>query len=1213
MRRFLLLAAVALAVWPGPANPAWAEEGPGRISVVGPDGGPLAGARLSSTAGRLAGREVFDVRAKVWATSDERGQIVLGALRLDPERRYAVWAPGLAPALVPKRAGVVHVRLLPARQAHGRIRLARDRPAAGLDVIAIPRAPHADLVHASRTDAKGAYRFAALHAGTWEIFLRRGAARLQRIGLSTADGALAELRLGDTTSIRGRLLDADGTHRDPAGDVGLKLVALRGGGADEEPVARFRTDADGAYQLRGLAAGIYEVQMDGPGWAFEPRPPQVEVQAGRERDLPTWFAVRRQRVNGTVLDEAGDPVRGASLRLIPDPTRPLPPGGEAEGTAAVFSDPKGRFVLLDVAPGEGYRLIASATGRSAWTSNAFAVDRGAPTELKPFRLRRGWRVALRVRTLDGVPVGKARVTATAACRPTALDDPLWKATTQQGVTAVDGTLLLTDLPEDDVLLHVEADGQEPASLVVPYPRVSDLRKADVMLHPGTSLAGQISVPPEGVEGPFHVSARRRDGGGEIGVEAEADGRFAFPNLSDTAYDLHVGRRRAGRSEHLVTVENVLPGVEEHVEVRLPALRALRGAVDELRFEGPAVYVLVETQRYDPEQERHVWGVAHRAQLTPSGRRAEFEVAALPPGLYTVRVTQGALDTGTLAVRLDAEDIDGLELRLPAGGRIAGAVLDEDGAPLLGAHVRITRLHGDDAAPPPAAGALERRSDERGDFMVDRLAPGLWRVDATFPERAPAQRVVRLLDGEVLVIDDLLLDAGGALEGRVEDAEGRSLDSVVVHARRFDGDGPVRILRTDGEGYFRAPHLRPGAWLLRVAAATVAGGPWIEAVVEVVAGETATVQFTAGDEGSLGGTLRRRGLPVAGAVVDVVHDPARGADPLRRYRTSTGVDGRFRVDQLQAGHYTLQVQSGAWRVTEGVDLEAGDELELDLEAFEGRLRGTVVGRDGRPVAGASIIAKPLDEAGRVMAGSGFVGEGRTDPLGAFVLRGLPPGSYHVSVSAPGHPPGVHEQADADLPGADFPIQIVLGRGGDLELTVEDERERGITGASVWLEDEDGVSLHRHAYRTGAGGRLRMDGVPSGTVRVRVHARGYGRPALRTLTIEEGRVQTLRIALGPPGSIHLQVSGDGEDPRPRARIDILRAGTREVLASRRPLSPIRLGAPWGYVPRTGVARFDDLAAGRYLVRISAGRQYAVAEVLVEVKTGLAAEVHVKLLAR
>ncbi|MDA1195570.1 MAG: carboxypeptidase regulatory-like domain-containing protein [Planctomycetota bacterium] len=1184
---------------------------PGRITVQNEAGRPLAGAQLLATRGALLERQVFDAAAQARATSDARGEIDTTGRDVPQARRYCIVAPGYAPALVPAGPAGAHLRLLPARVTRGRVRVSGAKSAAPHELLAVPESRHADLIHAVRADASGAYVFDRLHAGAWRVFLAAPGRAPRPIARVVAGDVVPETRVGEPAGLRGTLLDADGTHGRPAPGVALALVPLQGSG---EGRVAFRTDDAGAFHLENVEPGVYDVVIDDATWAFEPAPPRVQVDAGRERDLAAWFAVHTWAVTGRVVDEDDRPLHGVQLRLVPEPGRPLPPGAEAAGVDGGPSDPSGRFRVPAVAPGEGYRLLAHREGRSPFLSAPFTVRRGKDTEVRPVRMRRGWRVAVRVRNARGVGVVGARVIATAAQRPDAPDDPLFELTVRRGTTDAEGRLELVDLPADDVLLRVVAADHLPMTQRVEYPRVDDLRNADIVLQPAARLEGRLLVEPGGAQGPFSVVARRRDGGArDLEAVVRADFGFVLTDLQDSAYDLRVVRHRLGGSDVLARVENVLPGAEEHLEIPLPLLHRLRGTVVGLAASVTHVTVVAESPVYDARRERALWTAVAEVRVPTQLAGTPFELADLPPGLYALRAVVEALDTDTILVRLHEGDLEGLELVMPAGARLAAAVRDEQSRPILGARVRLLRMHGEDPAPVRGGAPLEVITDERGDFVAEGLAPGLWRVEATDRERAPALEIVRLRDGEVLVLDDLVLGDGGAIQGRVEDANGRPLDGVHVQVRPFDDVGQVRHERTDAEGMFRARLLAPGAYLVAVSAETVAGGPWVEAAVEVVANETAEVAFVTGEDGSIGGTVLRRGERVAGAVVDLVHEPLEAGAALRRYRTTTGADGRFFVGGLDAGRYTLQLQSGAYRTTHTVELQSADALDLDLEAFEARLRGVVVTRDDQPVSGAEITAIPLDESGRPWPDPGFLAEGRSDARGQFLLSGLPPGPYVVTVSAPGLPPGRYAPATADLPGADFAFEVVLGRGGDLELSVRDENGRGLTGASVWLEDESGVALHRRAYVTGAAGRLLIEGVASGAVRVRVHARGYGRPARQRVLVEEGSVHPVALTLRPGGAVRLVVTSHGENPVARTRIDVLRASDREVLVSRRPLGPLRGGRGDQWASPSGVVTIGDLEAGAYIARIEAGRTLEPAEVPFVVAAGQQSELRVTLQGR
>ncbi len=1200
---FAAQAAIADDDKPAPTEP------PARLLVLGPNGRPLADARIVRTVGEVQGFVLFDPDAGVVGKTDADGL----ARTLPGGGRLVAWAPGLSAVLVPPGPKAAIVRLTPGEPTEGRVRLPRGMPAARAVLLALP-VGGADLAHLARADAKGAFRFTALHRGRWRLLLRRDAKRLQTLGLAQAGSQLGERRPRADTAVYGRVLDGDGTHRHPVPGVGVQFSPLAGGGAPQDAGLTVTTDEKGHYRADGIAAGVYQVSLTDPNWVFDQKPPRIQAEETRARELPTWFAVRRQHVVGVVLDARDKPLHGVKLRLVPDPHGDGPPAGLGDMPAPVQSDPKGRFRIPRVTPAEGYRLMASLEGFSPWVSDPFRVDRGEPTRLKPVRLREGWTLSVRVRGASGAPVAAATVFATAAARPSAVDDLAWSAMVRGGQTDEAGSLSLADLPADDVLVFVRREGFLDAQAVVSYPRVSDNRSVDVDLQPAASMTVHVIAAEGGPQPPFTVFGATRDGTVTVSQDTDAQGKLTFTDLHDTAMDFEVVRKRSldTVSDHVVLadIDNVVPGVEQHLEILLPSLYTLRGTVGELDPDGVRPTVTVATRRYDPTRARYLWHEVKDVRLPRGEREAAFEISGLPPGAYAVRCVQGALDSDVESVLIDRADVGGVELTMPAGARIAGTVLDPEGEPQIGVAVELVRMHGDQTAPIRGGRALRATTNEDGEFVFTGIAPGLWRLEARDDRAAPDAELVRVLDGEVRVTRDLVMHAGGTIEGTVEDGDERALDGLHVFVRRFDSDEVERRVRTNHEGRFKIPHVRPGTYVVRVLGGAVGRKASIEAIVEVEADKTSTVDFTARPEGTIAGTVRRGGSVVTGALVDLV---AVSGSALKRFRTSTDAEGEFSVSGLEAGAYRIQLQSGAWRSEQDVELVDGDRVQLDLEAFEGRLRGTVVTRDGDPVPGAHITAWPAGiESDRVPRGS-FVGEGRSDPHGAFILRGLPVGAYTLAVSAPGLPPGRLENAASDLPGADFTVRVVLGRGGDVALRVVDANDRGVTGARIWLEDDEGLALHRHAYVSGAAGRIRINGVPAGKVRLRIYARGMGRPSLQTLDIVEGRTTTRTVTVRPGGLVRLVVRGAGEDPLGRTRIDLVRADTGEVLASRRPLSPIRLGEPWGHVPKTGIVDIPDLEAGAYIARISAGRSYVPVEVPVAVKTGDRSTVQVTLVPR
>jgi hypothetical protein len=213
--------------------------------------------------------------------------------------------------------------------------------------------------------------------------------------------------------------------------------------------------------------------------------------------------------------------------------------------------------------------------------------------------------------------------------------------------------------------------------------------------------------------------------------------------------------------------------------------------------------------------------------------------------------------------------------------------------------------------------------------------------------------------------------------------------------------------------------------------------------------------------------------------------------------------------------------------------------------------------------------------------------------------MPIGAYDLRIVAPGLPPAVHRGAQADTQGAERPVEVVLGRGATVDLTVLDSGRRGVRGARVTVESGDGIPLHARAWTTGPGGFLRVEGIPSGGVRLRVHARGFGRPVPTALDLPDGEVAPLQVTLRPAGAIRLTVTGRGRDPVPRVRVDLLRTATEEVVESRRPLTRVVSSVDLLPVPGSGVVVIDDLEEDNYLAVVSAGPEHGTVRLPVRVR--------------
>lgn len=1189
------VASALLAVFLMPGGASADESDPDRrMLFLGADGRPLQQVVLGY-ATREDGAWVLDTSTVGEAIDLDAGLLSRTALPPGDPRALVVWGDGLAATHVgaPDGDEVLGVRLLPARALAGRVRFAQGRPAAQAELVATSARGGA-LVHRTRTDAEGSWRLPWLGAGAWALALRREDGRRQDLGRFVAGqedepSDLVVERGGSATAL---ILDGDASTRTPAPGIGLAFARLPTEADGERGTVV--TGADGTARLEGLEGAVYEVRLTDPAYFFDPAPPRFEALPRSHLRLPASFVVRKRAVTGRVEGPRGEGIEGARVHVVADAARTPPPGGWAL-PPAVRTGPDGAFRVEHLIPDAHYRFTISAPGFAPRVSDPIEVRRGRDVALPSVRLVRGWRIEVRAQTSGGRPVEGVRIVAYPASHPVGRGDAPWGALARAGVTDAEGRAVLPDLAAEDARVVAGGEAWLEVTSIVPYPRSGDVRLFNAAMVRSPRLEGRVtSEDPDGLP-PVRVVAVPRDGGPTRDATPAADGTFLIDGLAAVPTDLVVRSATRVDGPPLARYEAAMPGESTAVTILIPALLRIAGSVVDAGREATRVDVELEAPLLDVDDDVYRWRTVARRQVTTQVGGAPFVFEGLAPGAYAIRLVRGALDSEALPVLLDTGSVENLTLELPAGGRIAGTILDVRDRPLLGADVRLVRLRGDGDAVGEDASDRRRASAADGTYVFDDVAPGLWRIEARDRDCAPHIEVVRVDEGESTLAPDIVLGDGGSLEGRVTDPAGRGLDGARLRLEALTDGVDPRDVRTGEDGRFVVPRLASGLWRITLEAAA---GPFtgLEALAEVVDGETTRIDLAAPGRGRIQGTVRRRGRPVPDVVVRLVGQGEEAEDVLRRLVASTDVRGQFFWDGLVAGAYAVDVVDGVVRSTRALRLEDGGRIDLDLEVWDARIVGRVVNARGRGVPGAEVEALPReDREGDIAART------RTDPEGRFVFAGLPTGLYDLSAAAPGRPPGVFRGATADVPPAESAVTIVLGLGGTLDVDVLDMDGRGIAGASVWLEDEAGRALHPRAFPTTGSGRLRLLGVPIGRQFVRVDAPRYGRVARSAVVMREAEISQLIVRLGPPATLALRIEVEGAAAARSTRVTIARADTGDVVARRRAPGFGRSLARERTLSRTGRVVIDDLGAGDYVVRIEAGAAFEPLEERVTLEAG------------
>jgi hypothetical protein len=594
-----------------------------------------------------------------------------------------------------------------------------------------------------------------------------------------------------------------------------------------------------------------------------------------------------------------------------------------------------------------------------------------------------------------------------------------------------------------------------------------------------------------------VTTLQRDAGRFVETVTNEEGRFVLGPLPWGRYDVLVSK--AG-----LVPARLMPDMLERgpVQVMLPTPRRVSGQVVDGR--GPVAGVTVQAEG------------GTRVAPTVSDARGRFSLEGLCPGRYVLTALQAeryARQEVSLETGLDRESI---ALVLGASLRLSGHVLGTPGQPIGDAQVLLF------SEAPRWRG--ETRTDSRGGFLFERLAPGTYSV------------IVLAADHERLEVPPRSLVAPEALrltlkkkegDGRSQAAEGASLEvewvdvaglpvpRAPVQLSRGGPPGAKATTGMDGRAVFQG--LAPGRYSL----VPQAREGWIRYAplsVELRSGETRKLRLQPEKGWSLSGQLvDAEGNPVGGATLVASREAMRGAPPEEgsegRLQSGTvqgvtGPEGGFTLTNLPEGPCTLRVNlrgyvldaSASSGVDErpesrggvGVSPESPD-VRLVLQA-QPRVLGRVVREDGRPITSFWINLEPMSH-----------------PEGRFSLPMGPNRTW--SFEAPGFSPVRRRLA----PPRDEDLEL-----GDVVL----EEERTVRGrvleagtsepiAGAWAEVAVGrgrspdSGAEQGAY-TLPDGSFTVEGVKAGRGAVRVSHPDW--PPGRVVLAEGQREVTVELAPG-----------------------------------------------------------------------------------------------------
>jgi protocatechuate 3,4-dioxygenase beta subunit len=293
----------------------------------------------------------------------------------------------------------------------------------------------------------------------------------------------------------------------------------------------------------------------------------------------------------------------------------------------------------------------------------------------------------------------------------------------------------------------------------------------------------------------------------------------------------------------------------------------------------------------------------------------------------------------------------------ATGRISGRVTAEGtNAPIAGARVMVFPIMRRGTPPTgPMAIPPQGLTDQDGRFVLNRLAPGEYRVDvqktgfASSMDPTTRPRTYTVAAGQALDNISIVLQKGAVISGKVLDQKGEPVtDAHVMALRRITPPGASttapRLLPTPMQGSqmtndigeYRVAGLTPGEYFIAAspramgfagpgaASTTGKGGgaptttttyypgtadqAGAQAITVAAGAEVSNIVFTLQSAPAYrvsGIVVDENGAPIAHAMVMLMNDPRSGMMFMGPGgNAQTGDDGRFSIGDVTPGAYRL---------------------------------------------------------------------------------------------------------------------------------------------------------------------------------------------------------------------------------------------------------------------------------------------------------------------
>ena len=715
---------------------------------------PVAGAGIWAEPQGVGSRSSRWSLREQRATSGTDGTFRIPDALYDSPYRITVRAPGfpstttdVPPITRDAAADPVWIVLTRGRQTRGRIVDTDGSPVAGAEIrLRWPpgseRVLYLDRLDATKpttTDERGEFRFPAVSAGEYEVravhseYLAPGNARTE---VPEGEG---DFDLGSFTMVLGA--EIHGFVADPDGEpVASATIEVNRYGADRDQERTTTTELDGAFRLGGLPHAPVDLSVRADGYApmalRQARPGTgepilIELQAGAN------LAVR-------VVDDAGNPVARAHVRVDPDTETMMQAGGWSSQDYVKRTGSDGRFHFKHL--NAGTWSLEATEGTTTAALDDIELGPGAELEVE-LRLRSQDQLTVIVTTYVGEPVSEARIR---------VEPEGDRYSSAHGTTDAGGRAQIGVTPGAATVSIEHPKEQNESREVVLEPGNNELA---IQLKSGGEISGVVrsadgapvalaTVEAHSEDEVDRPAFLRRYGDPPAQTISDRSGQFRVTGLEPGAYFLTAsapGFPESGPAQPIEIDGQPVSGVD----ILLEPGGSITGAVVGLRTAELSQVEITASQNAQ-------W------HATKPDVEGNFALENLAPGTWNIVARKGEAFLGRSVERtvtLERGSTEAfVELPFDRGLRLSGQVLVA-GEPMAGGFLG--------AVPASDEEFQWARTDHRGAFEIEGLEPGAYQLRIQQPGGSTEHRSIDLqTDLEGLRID---LQAPGTLTGVILDA------------------------------------------------------------------------------------------------------------------------------------------------------------------------------------------------------------------------------------------------------------------------------------------------------------------------------------------------------------------------------------------------------------------------------------------------------------